>query len=295
MPKSTPCKNPLFQFTPLREGRLSSSSRRQMPLRYFNSRPCGRGDRRARNHLCYACCISIHAPAGGATISAPRTAHSTLFQFTPLREGRPVPIPNLRTGETISIHAPAGGATHCGKPIKGTMQISIHAPAGGATLGVRRCRRKPEDFNSRPCGRGDDNVFNRNKKWNNISIHAPAGGATCSVPAVLRCSILFQFTPLREGRHVPSIKIPVVNRISIHAPAGGATAVAVVPFFTIVISIHAPAGGATHRTPSQHHCFRFQFTPLREGRRTAGGNMWGLILFQFTPLREGRPRYADEL
>ena len=133
MPKSTPCKNPLFQFTPLREGRpallqptigfcvfqftplregrLSSSSRRQMPLRYFNSRPCGRGDRRARNHLCYACCISIHAPAGGATISAPRTAHSTLFQFTPLREGRPVPIPNLRTGETISIHAPAGGAT----------------------------------------------------------------------------------------------------------------------------------------------------------------------------------------
>ena len=55
--------------------------------------------------------ISIHAPAGGAT--AHRTAGnstSTIFQFTPLREGRLYALAQTK-GLKISIHAPAGGAT----------------------------------------------------------------------------------------------------------------------------------------------------------------------------------------
>ena len=39
-------------------------------------------------------------------------------------------------------------------------------------------------------------------------------------------------------------------------------------------------------------CFRFQFTPLREGRRGKGLDGTQQGLFQFTPLREGRPDKA---
>ena len=98
-----------FQFTPLREGRPCGGFRR-LRRRYFNSRPSARGDHHyrwePRSHE-----ISIHAPPRGATPSVspcsslliisihapPRGATRGfcggflphLFQFTPLREGRP--------------------------------------------------------------------------------------------------------------------------------------------------------------------------------------------------------------
>ena len=62
-------------------------------------------------------CISIHAPAGGATGGATKTASVTV---------------------SISIHAPAGGATLFSIPGFIMVDISIHAPAGGAT-GVNGC------------------------------------------------------------------------------------------------------------------------------------------------------------
>ena len=55
----------LFQFTPLREGRLHRRSSRK-PSGDFNSRPSARGDR----------------------MTFVRASSSTSFQFTPLREGR---------------------------------------------------------------------------------------------------------------------------------------------------------------------------------------------------------------
>ena len=56
--------------------------------------------------------ISIHAPAGGATkTSAIFMLLESIFQFTPLREGR-LNIERFENGGSeISIHAPAGGAT----------------------------------------------------------------------------------------------------------------------------------------------------------------------------------------
>ena len=76
------------------------------------------------------------------------------------------------------------------------------------------------------------------------------------------------------------------------------------------ISIHAPPRGATgqekHLTGRAHFNSRpsargdvsifmrtfcddeFQFTPLREGRRSSVNDGWTIKLFQFTPLREGR-------
>ena len=77
------------------------------------------------------------------------------------------------------------------------------------------------------------------------------------------------------------------------------------------ISIHAPPRGATQQRRAQKNQPKFQFTPLREGRRRDGGEVLrrGAISihapprgatrryvrrlevqyqFQFTPLREGR-------
>ena len=100
-----------FQFTPLREGRRTAPKRQRNGLVNFNSRPCERGDRRWSNWRksaslfqftplregrprwgCGRCrhfCISIHAPARGATNApTPTQPNEPLFQFTPLREGR---------------------------------------------------------------------------------------------------------------------------------------------------------------------------------------------------------------
>ena len=55
------------------------------------------------------------------------------------------------------------------------------------------------------------------------------------------------------------------------------------------ISIHAPPRGATARCGCNPEWYRFQFTPLREGRRRQCIILIPPSLFQFTPLREGRP------
>ena len=78
--------------------------------------------------------ISIHAPAGGATI-------------------------NDRLGTNIdyaiSIHAPAGGATIERYQLYVDNAISIHAPAGGATVKDMDCLQSLENFNPRS-RRGSD-------------------------------------------------------------------------------------------------------------------------------------------
>ena len=139
----------LFQFTPLQEGRLTDS--------VFHSQV-------------------------------------NLFQFTPLREGRPRKKP-VEGVNHISIHAPARGATKLGKLLVAGEVISIHAPARGATLlekfkdmkfqftPLREGRpnlgensNRLENFNSRPCERGD--ARRPARRMSTISIHAPARGAT---------------------------------------------------------------------------------------------------------------------
>ena len=72
-------------------------------------------------------CISIHAPARGAT-------------------DRPIPF---RSGIGISIHAPARGATVFFNCLFLRKKISIHAPARGATLSPSRNSPEYVDFNPR--------------------------------------------------------------------------------------------------------------------------------------------------
>ena len=78
----------LFLLTPLREGRLFSTRRRRRSLRYFYSRPCGRGDQTASVAKLGYQPISTHAPAGGATDFLKFFAEKVKFLLTPLREGR---------------------------------------------------------------------------------------------------------------------------------------------------------------------------------------------------------------
>ena len=120
--------------------------------------------------------VSIHAPAGGATVSQ-----------SPVRGVR-----------NVSIHAPAKGAT---APIAcdplGHV-VSIHAPAKGATS--PRDLRSPgiEWFQSTPPRRGRHATADRVPTIPVVSIHAPAKGATAI--AALPASRLRCFNPRpREG------------------------------------------------------------------------------------------------
>ncbi len=99
--------------------------------------------------------VSIHAPAGGATVPAGDSDEDFMFQSTRLREARlqekPItqrkyPFQSTRLREArrrkrfkrplmlrVSIHAPAGGATFDAGLTPTVIAVSIHAPAGGAT------------------------------------------------------------------------------------------------------------------------------------------------------------------
>ena len=231
--------------------------------------------------------ISIHAPPRGATgddgDAQPACSNfnsrpsargdylpllqrfpAVIFQFTPLREGRPPARLCGHTVSTISIHAPPRGATKSRSRQFRRLHISIHAPPRGATLKSRESIEK-RNFNSRPSARGDTVIAYIIGEGMTISIHAPPRGATRTGHLVTPLN-KFQFTPLREGR-LPEVYGEKAD----------------VPFqFTPLREGRLPSMNAIWRG------FLFQFTPLREGRRLCDGFYAQAQLFQFTPLREGR-------
>ena len=100
-----------FQFTPLREGRLSIIMG-VSPNICFNSRPCERGDKNSPNY----------------------DLKSGKFQFTPLREGRLLSGPSPRfTGAGFNSRPCERGDFNSGKRWNYVFVVSIHAPARGAT------------------------------------------------------------------------------------------------------------------------------------------------------------------
>ena len=165
----------LFQFTPLREGRLHSTTG-GVQLDNFNSRPSARGDNFWRtlsaNHSYFN-----SRPSARGDLFPTRAQQRTAFQFTPLREGRRLFWKFSMIADAISIHAPPRGATDDGTRVlksylfqftplrEGRREIacidlykgniSIHAPPRGATHCGIDCPVLPF-----------------------ISIHAPPRGAT---------------------------------------------------------------------------------------------------------------------
>ena len=105
-----------------------------------------------------------------------------------------------------------------------------------------------------------------------------------------------QFTPLREGRRKLHLTDCVLDEISIHAPPRGATAQTRTEAQPRSISIHAPPRGATDTARGWgRKRWKFQFTPLREGRLRSFAKLIATGQFQFTPLREGRPSGEKKL
>ena len=127
------CCRCIFQFTPLREGRLYSSRYCSAILTNFNSRPSARGDRvrqvlgqqhhdfnsrpsaRGDDFGCIAnqhFVISIHAPPRGATeLVACRNDVAVHFNSRPSARGDRMAKIVLFASQRISIHAPPRGAT----------------------------------------------------------------------------------------------------------------------------------------------------------------------------------------
>ena len=190
-------------------------------------------------------------------------ADATIFQFTPLREGRPCPD-----------KGPSFPALFQFTPLReGRREQELHHVA---TL----------QFQFTPLREGRHVGLRHQQVAVGISIHAPPRGAT-SPDNTRPASTAFQFTPLREGRpDRPDRRGRHANFNSRPSARGDATRPPSTTGWTI--SIHAPPRGATISRSVNKFNEIFQFTPLREGRLLDFVNKLLHILFQFTPLREGR-------
>ena len=98
-----------------------------------------------------------------------------------------------------------------------------------------------------------------------ISIHAPPRGATNPAGFPINPTS-FQFTPLREGRRALPDEEEAAD-ISIHAPPRGATGIRIAAPMSKDFNSRPSARGDRPFSDFLDLFFRFQFTPLREGRR----------------------------
>ena len=145
---------------------------------YFNSRPSARGDK-SKNLLNSLYGIFQFTPLreGRPACRSTILSGAPIFQFTPLREGRPALLPIPVAAIQISIHAPPRGATRSGCACSVVGGIFQFTPLREGRLGVVVQPFCGSNFNSRPSARGDDCPECRCYP-SAISIHAPPRGAT---------------------------------------------------------------------------------------------------------------------
>ena len=231
-----------------------------------------------------------------------------VFQFTPLREGRPAGIFDATRRPYFNSRPSARGDDGLHTLFERLPDFNSRPSARG-DIAALVAFRHVEDFNSRPSARGD-REFVHGAARVGISIHAPPRGATSQKNAK-KGFTRFQFTPLREGRRAPVWYHIIRSNISIHAPPRGATRACWLAADGADISIHAPPRGATeqNRRESGRRSY-FNSRPSARGdlidkyktidytnfnsRPSARGDAFSrrgatYSQFQFTPLREGRP------
>ena len=215
---------------------------RQLMIRtiYFNSRPSARGDIR-RGSRGASWVISIHAPPRGATGVCGGHTIKAVFQFTPLREGRRFFLVLLLGGE-ISIHAPPRGATTHWVGVGYGESISIHAPPRGATV-LASYWESLKEFQFTPLREGRRMSSGAHAPRRHFNSRPSARGDRDGIPRT-GGQKHFNSRPSARG-DIHTTQVGVIERISIHAPPRGATDV------------------VARRKQRQ----KFQFTPLREGRR----------------------------
>ena len=182
-----------FQFTPLREGRLSGFALSAC-FTCFNSRPCVRGDSPPASSTGRETSFNSRPCVRGDAPRFPVLLWPNRFQFTPLREGRP--SCNLLADRSICFNsrpcvrgdaqALRGAVAKAGFNSRPCVRGDVRAPHTAARPGgfnSRPCVRgdtgharslqRTARFNSRPCVRGDKSVL-YSFCGACVSIHAPA-------------------------------------------------------------------------------------------------------------------------
>ena len=233
----------IFQFTPLREGRRCQLINAIIHT-YFNSRPSARGDAGMRARRRLQVYFNSRPSARGDLWPSADSQAVRGFQFTPLREGRRLEHARAVVVLIISIHAPPRGAT---LPFCVLFSCFLYFNSRPSARGDGRGQDKATrvlHFNSRPSARGDMATFVRLPPVSSISIHAPPRGATPTPPAKSPAARYFNSRPSARGDTSNVSGVTVLD-----------------------ISIHAPPRGATPALRKGRKTCRFQFTPLREGRR----------------------------
>ena len=262
-------------------------------ISYFNSRPSARGD---------PSCVLL-------------PQMRKLFQFTPLREGRPHIRFRRGNKHLISIHAPPRGATHGIAGRRGGGQISIHAPPRGATARGWEKKRWKTSFQFTPLREGRQRTQSL-RTWRKIFQFTPLReGRQDAAPSAVHICI-FQFTPLREGRPFARlIQHPerhFNSRPSARGDAGINTPDDITKLFQFTplregrrmppniifeqraISIHAPPRGATPGGLQREGGRAISIHAPPRGATHFPPRTITRGVFQFTPLREGRPdRYRS--
>ena len=191
------------------------------------------------------------------------------FQFTPLREGRQEATEEqlklfqfqftpLREGRLNDVHVDEAGFAFQFTPLReGRRNCSKHSSS------------PRKHFNSRPSARGDCRLLPAPTPPRADFNSRPSARGDLSSATALASGVLFQFTPLREGRRQVSVTNLSPNHFNSRPSARGDGRTPAINRRRSYISIHAPPRGATC---ASSRCIRkplFQFTPLREGRRSA--------------------------
>ena len=257
----------MFQSTRPRGARRATSRHQLCSVRSFQStRPRGARHQRAESR---ACCVSIHAPARGATADAHASA---LACFNPRaragRDARSRIALNVSSTRRFNPRARAGRDDRLSCSYCTITEFQSTRPRG-----ARRVARVSCAHASRRC-------FN------------PRARAGRDAPSIVSSRIgSFQSTRPRGARR-PAVRGRAALRVSIHAPARGATARVPCRARTDAVSIHAPARGATSMQASDcsSRSMRFQSTRPRGARPSQHAFVsCGCRSFQSTRPRGARP------
>ena len=235
--------------------------------------------------------ISIHAPPRGATSHTPgASARPGIFQFTPLREGRPHPGAR-RFHFSISIHAPPRGATRYEVTDAASGEFQFTPLREGRPEMPDYWLRAPGYFNSRPSARGDPPHMPMAGKETYFNSRRSARGDR-AYRRGWSISRYFNSRPSARGdsgQRPPSLLNPHFNsRPSARGDFPRASRCAQ----AAPISIHAPPRGATSRADLSADGILFQFTPLREGRPCGGFRRFRCLYFNSRPSARGDKRGA---
>ena len=194
--------------------------------------------------------ISIHAPPRGATSSASRPTRGTYFNSRPSARGDPTDMHLVRSSSSFQFTPLREGRRGEALAASRADLFQFTPLREGRRTVARSAAASASNFNSRPSARGDAGVVVLRQR-RDISIHAPPRGAT----------------PARGKPPLPSKNFN--SRPSARGDQRHAAAFSAACHFN-----SRPSARGDMRRVSPLAASVFQFTPLREGRRRAGAQLW---------------------